>query len=94
MDAAPLRLLFLGNGPFACPALERLSAGRHQVLAVIARPDRPQGKKQEIVPGPTASTAARLGLPLLQPDDVNTADALRTLAGFAADLLVVADFGQ
>ena len=40
-------------------------------VAVVARPDRAQGKHLRIEPGPVASLAAQLGFPLHQPENVN-----------------------
>jgi methionyl-tRNA formyltransferase len=89
-----MRLIFLGNGPLATPILARLARSEHEVALVVARPDRPKGKHQRIEPGPVARLAQNLGLPLHQSEDVNSRDALDRLRSVAADLLVVADFGQ
>jgi methionyl-tRNA formyltransferase len=90
-----MKLAFLGNGPFAVPALERLAAdGKHPLLAVFTRPDRPQGRRMEIIPGPVRLAAERAGLPVRQPESVNDPETIAELADLGADLLVVADFGQ
>ncbi|QDU64246.1 Methionyl-tRNA formyltransferase [Planctomycetes bacterium Pan216] len=89
-----MRIAYMGNGPFAVPALESLHASPHEVVQVVARPDRPRGKSQRIEPGPVALTATTLGLSLAQPDDVNAESFVEELANLAPDLLVVADFGQ
>lgn len=89
-----MRLLFLGNGPFARPALDRLAASDHSILIVVARPDRPAGKHLEVAPGPIAARAQELGLPLFQPEDVNEPGVVARLAATGADLFVIADFGQ
>lgn len=89
-----MRIVYLGNGPFAAPALEAIAKSPHEVLAVVARPDLPSGKHQRIEPGPVASLARRLSLPLHQPPDVNAAEVVGGIGALRADLLVVADFGQ
>lgn len=89
-----MRIIFMGNGPFARPALKRLHESAHEVLFVVARPDRPQGKKNLILPGPVAALATELGLPVQQPENVNDEAFIQELASHNADLLVVADFGQ
>jgi len=89
-----LRIAFLGNGPFAAPALEALYQAGQRILLVVARPDRPQGKHLTIEPGPVARLAVELGLPLQQPESVNTDEFVAELAALNLDLLVVADFGQ
>jgi methionyl-tRNA formyltransferase len=64
------------------------------IALVVARPDRPQGKHQTIESGPVAKLATELGLPLKQPENVNTDEFIAELTSLNLDLLVVADFGQ
>jgi methionyl-tRNA formyltransferase len=89
-----MRLVFLGNGPFARPALDALFQSTHSIELVVARPDLPSGKHQRVEPGPVASLAAELGLPLIQPPDANAADCVEQIRRIGPDLLVVVDFGQ
>lgn len=89
-----MRVILLGNGPFAVPLLDRVAASRHRIALVVTRPDRPQGKHQVIIPGPVHARAEQLGLPIAQPPDVNAAGFVTQLADERVDLLVVADFGQ
>ncbi len=89
-----MRLLFLGNGPFAVPTLELLAKSKHTMVQVVTRPDRPQGKHRRIEPGPVRLAADQLHLPVMQPEDVNSVDFVEQLRAWDGDLLVVADFGQ
>jgi len=87
-------VVVMGNGPFAAPMLEAVAASQHRVKLVVTRPDRPQGKRLEITPGPVAALATKLSLPLEQPESVNDPVYIDRLSELHADLLVVADFGQ
>jgi len=89
-----MKIAFLGNGPFAAPALRSLHEAGQSIALVVARPDRPQGKHQTIEPGPVAKATTELGLPLRQPESVNTDEFIAELMALQLDLLVVADFGQ
>lgn len=89
-----MRLVFLGNGPFARPALASLLEAGHDLPLVVTRPDRPQGKRLEVIPGPVTALAMERGLQVFQPEDVNSAESIATLAALQPSLLVVADFGQ
>lgn len=89
-----MKLIFLGNGPFAAPALGRIAESEHDLALVVARPDLPSGKHQRVVPGPVASLATELSLPLVQPPDVNEPAFVASLVALTADLMIVADFGQ
>ena len=52
---------------FGADVLERL-ASRHEVTSVLTRPDAPAGRGRTLVPSPAKETAARLGLPTLEPE--------------------------
>lgn len=89
-----MKVIFLGNGPFAVPVLDRLASSDHSLRLVVARPDRPQGKHQALAAGPVRARAESLGLVVEQPSDVNSEACVDRLTREQADVLVVADFGQ
>jgi methionyl-tRNA formyltransferase len=80
----------LGTGPFAVPTLRRLVESSHEVVAVITRP--PRGRRAEAPPMQVA--AEELGLPLWQPETVNSEESRSRLSADAPDLLVVCDYGE
>ena len=93
MEKPPLRLIMLGNGPFAVPTFRRLCETGRNVLALVTRP--PKGKSREPASRSLLEPIAHQhGTPVLSPTDINATDALATLAGLAPDLLVVCDYGQ
>lgn len=87
-----MRVVFLGTGDFAGPALQALVRGGHAVVAVISQPDRPVGRGRKIRPTPVHAAADELGLAHLQVEDVNAEDVRRSFGD--ADIGVVAAFGQ
>ena len=90
-----VRTIFLGSGPFAVTILRALAALPAVVIvAVIAPPDRPTGRKRLAVPVPVAAEARRLGLNLFQPERIRAAEAVAAIAGLAPDLGILADFGR
>jgi methionyl-tRNA formyltransferase len=92
--APAVRLIYLGTGDFALPAFEHLVATSHEVAALITQPDRPQGRKQEVVPAPIKRAAEAHGIPVLQPEDVNAPESLERVRSLGPDLLVTAAYGQ
>ena len=91
--ASGLSLVVMGTGPFVVPTLEALVASRHQVVAVVTRPDRvARGRRPP--PNPTRAAAGAFGLPILDPADVNAAEVHPQLSACEADLFVVCDYGQ
>lgn len=72
MPAHPLHILFAGTPAFAVPALEALAKNPAFVVDhVITQPDKPVGRKGIITPPPVKVAAERLGVPVLQPEDIN-----------------------
>src|SRR5258706_2358540 len=89
-----MRVVFLGSPPFALPVLERLLASRHQLLALVAQPDRPRGRGMKVEPSPLVELARARGLPVLQPEDTRAPEFAGALRSFKADVLLVASYGE
>ena len=90
-DAPPLRVAFLGAGPFALPPLASLLESRHEVAAVVTQPDR-SGRGHHRHENPLKTLAAKHEAPCLQPANIN--DEADAIAAIEADLLVTASYGQ
>jgi methionyl-tRNA formyltransferase len=79
-----VRLVFAGTPAVALPALDLLLATeRHEVVAVVTRPDRPAGRGRTLAASPVKERAVAAGVPVLQParaGDPAFLDELRTLA--------------
>lgn len=94
---APLRIVMMGTGTFAEPTFEALLAGPHPVVGLVTQPDRATGQER----GSTRQTgkgmktiAQERGLPILQPESINTPEGVAALKELRPDLLVVAAYGQ
>ena len=61
------RIAVAATAPFGADVLERL-AGRHEIRAVLTRPDAPAGRGRRLSAPPAKQTAERLGLRVLQPE--------------------------
>jgi methionyl-tRNA formyltransferase len=78
-----LRVVFAGTPQPALPSLEALLASRHEVAAVLTRPDAPAGRGRSLRASPVRSLAEEHGLEVLQPThprDPGFQDRLRALA--------------
>ena len=62
-----MRIAVAATAPFGADVLEQL-AKRHEVVALLTRPDKPAGRGRTVTPPPAKVTAERLGIPVLQPD--------------------------
>ena len=87
------RVVFMGTPDFAVPSLVRLSDEFH-VVGVVSQPDRPAGRKRQLLAPPVKITALDLGLDLIQPQDINADDAFMSIKAWRPDLICVAAFGQ
>jgi methionyl-tRNA formyltransferase len=61
------RIAIAATAPFGADLIERL-ARRHDVAAVLSRPDAPRGRGRKLMPTPAKEAAERLGIPVLQPE--------------------------
>ncbi len=84
----------MGTGPFAVPAFEALLASRHEVAALVTQPVRGSARRGKPPPQPMREVAHRVGLPIFDPERINRIVARQPLVEMAADVLVVADYGQ
>lgn len=89
-----LRIVVLAAAQFAVPTLNALAQDSDEIAAVITRPDRPAGRGRKLRPTPIRQAAERLGLTVLQPERVSRPEGIALLRGLAADLLLVAAFGE
>jgi methionyl-tRNA formyltransferase len=89
-----LRVLFLGTPEFAVPPLEKLVQEHWPVVAVYTRPDKSGGRGRSLVASPVKTAALGSGLPVVQPESLKEKTAVKQLAGFKPDVLVVAAYGQ
>lgn len=90
-----MRILFFGTADFAVPSLDALVAsGRHEVIAVVTQPDKPQGRGQQMAGTPIKRAALGYNLPLHQPRRVRSAAFLELARTLKPDALALAAFGQ
>ncbi len=61
------RIAVAATAPFGADVLERL-AGRHDVAALLTRPDAAAGRGRKVTAPPAKVVAERLGIPVLQPE--------------------------
>src|SRR6516225_1398627 len=78
-----MRLVFAGTPRTAVPSLEELLRSKHEVVAVLTRPDAAAGRGRAVGPSPVAEYAASAGIEALKPvspRDPGFQDRLRALA--------------
>lgn len=88
-----MRLVFAGTPEVAVPALEALLESRHEVVAVVTRPDAPSGRGRKLVASPVAERAAEAGIEILRPARPREPEFLARLAEIAPDCCPVVAYG-
>jgi methionyl-tRNA formyltransferase len=88
-----MRLVFAGTPQTAVPSLEALLGSRHEVIAVVTRPDAPAGRGRHVEPSPVAARAAQAGLEVLKPAKPREPEFLGRLRELRPDCCPVTAYG-
>jgi len=89
----PLRLVFMGTPEFALPTLTEIAGRGHEIAAVYTRAAKPAGRGMELQPTPIDREARRLGLNVLTPATLRSAEAQAAFRAHGADAAVVVAYG-
>lgn len=89
-----MRIVFMGTPDFAVPSLRLLTESGYEIAAVVTQPDRPKGRKKTLTPPPVKEAALSLGLPVLQPERMRSAEAVEAIRQLRPELIVTAAYGQ
>ena len=89
-----MRLVMIGTGPFAVPTFRGLFDTHHAVAALVTKTFQPRGRRNKPTMNPMRDVAHEHGTRILDPEDINSPEFHKELTVFAADLLVVCDYGQ
>ncbi|WP_116049191.1 methionyl-tRNA formyltransferase [Amycolatopsis palatopharyngis] len=89
-----MRLVFAGTPEPAVPSLRALlAADRHEVVAVITRPDAPAGRGRRVVRSPVGALADEHGIEVLTPEKAGDPVFLERLTEIAPDACPVVAYG-
>jgi methionyl-tRNA formyltransferase len=88
-----VRVVFAGTPQPALPAFEALLASRHEVLAILTRPDARAGRGRRLSPSPVAQAAAAAGIAALKPPTPRDPAFLARLAELGPDSCPVVAYG-
>ncbi|WP_309114843.1 methionyl-tRNA formyltransferase [Saccharothrix sp.] len=88
-----MRLVFAGTPEPALPSLKALLESRHEVVAVVTRPDAPAGRGRRVERSPVAALAEEHGIEVLTPAKASDPDFLARLRALQPDLCPVVAYG-
>jgi methionyl-tRNA formyltransferase len=88
-----VRIVFGGTPDVAIPSLDALAGSRHELVAVVTRPDAPSGRGKKLTASPVAQRAAELGIEVLKPQRPRDEEFVARLAELAPDCCPVVAYG-
>ena len=88
-----MRIVFAGTPETALPSLEALVASRHDVVAVVTRPDAPAGRGRTLTPSPVAVAAEAHGIEVLKPARPSDPAFMARLRELAPDCIPIVAYG-
>ena len=89
-----MRVIFMGTPDFAVPTLNHLIEAGHDIVLVVAQPDKPAGRGKKLRAPPVAQRAKELGLPLAQPRALRRGPFPERFCDLNADVAVVIAYGR
>ncbi|GAT09594.1 methionyl-tRNA formyltransferase [Mycolicibacterium novocastrense] len=89
-----MRIVFAGTPEPALPSLRRLiESPRHDVVAVLTRPDAASGRRGKPSPSPVARLALEHDIPVLRPSKPNSEEFIAELTELAPQCCAVVAYG-
>jgi methionyl-tRNA formyltransferase len=88
-----VRLVLAGTPDVAVPSLNSVLASRHEVVAVVTRPDAPAGRGRRLSASPVAQVAEQRGIEVLKPASPRDPDFASRLRALAPDCCPVVAYG-
>jgi methionyl-tRNA formyltransferase len=88
-----VRIVFGGTPDVAIPSLDALADSRHDLVAVVTRPDAPTGRGKKLTASPVAQRAAELGVEVLKPQRPRDEEFVTRLTELAPDCCPVVAYG-
>jgi methionyl-tRNA formyltransferase len=88
-----MRVVFAGTPEAAVPSLSAILDSRHDLLAVLTKPDAPAGRGRKLSPSPVARLATDAGVEVLKPGRPRDPDFLARLTQIRPDCAPVVAYG-
>ncbi|MGH7901043.1 MAG: methionyl-tRNA formyltransferase [Thermodesulfobacteriota bacterium] len=89
-----MKIVFMGTPGFAVPSLNALIESEDEVVGVVTKADKPQGRGQRIESPPIKILSQQYGIPILQPEKLKTEEFFNELRIFNPDLICVTAYGK
>ncbi len=87
-----MKVIFLGTGDFSLTVLKAVHKSAHEVVAVVAQPDKVNARNGKKLFSPVKSYALEEGLKLFQFEKINNCTG--ELRPLGADIMITSAYGQ
>lgn len=88
-----MRVVFAGTPEVSVVSLNALMESRHEVLAVVTRPDAVAGRGHRVTPSPVSRAAAERGIPVITPPKPSDPHFIEQLQQLQPDCCPVVAYG-
>lgn len=88
-----LKIVFAGTPAFGLPCLDALAQSTHEIQAIYTQPDRPAGRGRKLQASAVKEWALAHNIPIYQPLNFKSPEAIAELAALKPDLLIVIAYG-
>ncbi len=88
-----MKIIFAGTPDIAASVLEALIVAKHEIIACLTQPDRPQGRGLKLTASPVKELALQHAIPVLQPNSLRLPEIQSELRALQADLMIALAYG-
>ncbi len=89
-----MKVVFMGTPDIAATCLKKIIADGFNVVGVYTQPDRPKGRGMKLVASPVKEVALAESIPVFQPENFKSEEAVAELAALQPDVCAVVAYGQ
>jgi len=88
------KIVFMGTPQFSVPGLNALHESGYEIALVVTQPDRPRGRGRSVTASPVKAAAMNLGIRVIQPASIKTAEFADQIKSCKPDFQVVVAYGK
>jgi len=94
MENSKIKIIFIGTPAYGAIVLEELIKGGQPPVLVVTAPDKPVGRRQILTPSPVKVVARKYGIPVEQPERIESRVPRQKIKNLNPDLGILAGYGQ
>jgi len=87
-----IKILFMGTTDYAACILNKLIDNGYDVIGIVSQPDRPQGRKKELIPTYTKQVGLDRKIPVYAYENIN--EHIQEINDLNVDLIITCAYGQ